>query len=122
MTTGSATTSEPAPDVPSPVDPKRGNSQSRKSEADVHPPRPLLRRVFWQPGFMASVVTVPAIAISTLWYVPALVLISGRNDFLHQDLVENVLKRGFGPPVIAPAVVTSWMVLAVSSRWRPEAS
>jgi hypothetical protein len=79
-------------------------------------PRPSLRRLGRQPGFVAGV----AVLLMTLIYnLLRLYMILGPRRVLWERLYAFVLNLS-SVQSIAPAVAVAWMVLAVSGRWRPD--
>ncbi len=87
------------------------------------PPRPPLRRLARQPGFVACVVF---LVISACSYLSVLVTLATRGKLAHatvRDLIAyhstaNLLMIQIGGWGIAAA----WIVLGISGRWRPEPS
>ena len=80
-------------------------------------PRPRLRRLACQPGFMASVT-----AASTLVFVclPAATVLSVTGQAVGQDVILESFP--FLVVIVGLAVVASWMTLMLGRRWRAEPS
>jgi uncharacterized membrane protein YidH (DUF202 family) len=79
-------------------------------------PRPPMRRLRRQPGFIACVAVVLAAAFVILDWAPSLFSRS-PNWF-----AANILSFISSPWKIGPIVVTAWLVLALSGRWQSESS
>jgi hypothetical protein len=88
----------------------------------IRRPRPPLKRLWRQPGFVASCAAGTAILIRLLES-----LIWRRHDiiriFLETDRLARLMLSPSGDsPHVGPAVAAAWAILALSGRWRPEAS
>jgi hypothetical protein len=79
-------------------------------------PRPSLRRLGRQPGLVACLAVILATLISfSIGRYP--VLFSGKAQ---PGELSSLLMNLSPPHMVAPGVAVAWMVLAVSSRWRPD--
>ena len=79
-------------------------------------PRPSLRRLGRQPGLVACLAVILAtlihFSLTRYW-----VLFSGKA---RPGEVSTLLMNLSPSHLVAPGVAVAWMVLAVSSRWRPD--
>jgi hypothetical protein len=80
-------------------------------------PRPSLRRLARQPGWMASCAFALALVSGSVVVGLLMAVIEGRSlTFLLQELSPLV------PLLVAPAIVAAWLALVLNRRWRPEPS
>lgn len=76
-------------------------------------PRPPLRRLTRQPGFVACLAAVLSLALSCLTLIPSLVSAKVRPNAAEYFLLNFTAEPAF-------AVFGVWLALALSGRWRGE--
>jgi hypothetical protein len=82
----------------------------------LRPPRPVMRRVRRQPGFIACVAVGLAATFVILEWASSLF---SRSPSWFAAHVFSLISS---PWKIGPIVATAWLVLALSGRWQPEPS
>lgn len=94
------------------------------SAVRVRAPRPTIRRLAREPGFVASVAILIVAALNVMASIRAVLVQSfflpfGREDVL--DIVLWSLHDVAGHDSIGPAVALGWMILALQRPWRRRA-
>ncbi len=80
------------------------------------PPRPRWSSLCWQPGFVACFAVLVSSACATFTHLPF--MIEKSSGVIHGLWMYSVVD----PIRIGPTIVAMWSLLAISKRWRSEAS